>query len=71
VTQNLQDVILNHEYQIFELFAMMKTEMEELYRNFLYLVDRLKGGIWENRKFWKLRAHRRVSTEMIKWHALD
>jgi hypothetical protein len=32
---------------------------------------RLKGGMWENRKFWKLRVHRRVIVEMIKWHDCD
>jgi hypothetical protein len=28
-------------------------------------VIRLKGGMWGNRKFWKLRVHGRVSVEMI------
>jgi hypothetical protein len=31
---------------------MMATEVEEWCKNFMYVVGKLKGGIWENGKFW-------------------
>lgn len=57
--------------KIVELFVVTETELEYHIGSSSMEFIRLKGGMWENRKFWKLRVLRRVSVEMIKWHDCD